>query len=214
MDDLQFSPAAERNKAPILAVLKEVLPPEGTILEIASGSGQHAAYFAAQLAPRHWLPSEPDPLLRRSILAWRGEQPCPTLHAPLALDVAEPTWPLEDDRLVKTIGAVALPPIQAIVNINMIHISPWAACLALMAGANRLLPPGGVLYLYGPYKRGGEHTAPSNAAFDDSLRSRHPDWGLRNLEEVMQAARAEHLTLQQVREMPANNLSVIFTKVG
>lgn len=209
MNDLQFSPSAERNKGPILKVLKDQLPLQGSILEIASGSGQHAAYFAPRLE-RHWLPSDPQPELRRSILAWRSDEPSPLLHPPLDLNVLDPIWPVEDERLIQSIGVVELPPITAIVNINMIHISPWEACLGLMAGAGRILKPGGLLYLYGPYKQGGLHNAPSNALFDESLRSRDPAWGVRDLEAVTAAAEEQGLGLIQVIAMPANNLSVIF----
>ncbi len=212
MDGLQFSPSAERNKEPILGVLKSVLPPQGTVLEIASGSGQHSAYFAPQLAPRHWLPSDPQPELRRSILAWRSDEPCAELHPPLDLNVLEPSWPTEDDRLRRTIGSVELPSINAIVNINMIHISPWEACLGLMVGAGRILPPGGLLFLYGPYKRDGQHTASSNAAFDESLRSRDASWGVRDLDDVTRVAEQQGLERFKVIPMPANNLSVVFTK--
>jgi len=212
MDGLQFSPAAERNKDPILQVLKAVLPASGTVLEIASGSGQHAAYFTPKLFPRHWIPSDPQPELRRSIMAWRSDEPCHELHPPLDLDVVAQTWPVEDDRLTQTIGAVQIPPVSAIANINMIHISPWEACLGLMAGAQRILPPGGVLFLYGPYKQGKQHTAPSNAAFDENLRSRNPAWGIRDQEAVTEAARNVGLTLTEVVPMPANNFSLVFSR--
>lgn len=212
MDGLQFSPSAERNKEPILQVLQTTLPPTGTVLEIASGSGQHAAYFSAQLRPRHWLPSEVDPNLRRSILAWRSDEPCQELHPPLDLNVLEPSWPVEDDRITRTIGAVELPPINAIININMIHISPWEACLGLMVGAGRILPTDGLLFLYGPFKQNGEHTAPSNAAFDQNLRSRNPKWGVRDLEDVTRVAEQQGLKRAEVIPMPANNLSVVFKR--
>lgn len=212
MEGLQFSPSAERNKGPILKVLQEVLPPDCSVLEIASGSGQHAAYFAPQLAPRHWLPSDPQPELRRSIMAWRSDQPCHELHPPLGLDVVEPTWPVEDERLVNTIGAVDIPEIRAIVNINMIHIAPWEACLRLVVGAGRILKPNGVLFLYGPFKRDGKHTAPSNTAFDQSLKARDSSWGIRDLEAVIRVAEQQGFQCSRIIPMPANNLSVVFTK--
>jgi hypothetical protein len=207
-DQRQYAPATERNRQPILEVLQRVLPPTGTILEVASGTGQHAAYFAPRLTPRHWQPSDPNPQACESITAWRLHSPCAHLHPPLILDATTPQWPVEtaDDPLFKD------HPISAIVNINMIHISPWSACLGLMAGANRILPPHGVLYLYGPYKRGGEHTASSNAAFDQSLQLSNPQWGVRDLEAVVAVAKTEGLQLQEVVQMPANNLSVIFER--
>jgi hypothetical protein len=201
----KFAPATQRNREPILQVLLEVLPEKGTILEVASGTGEHAVFFAPVLAPRQWLPSDPNPELRASIVAWREECTSDNLYPPLDLDATSPIWPVEKDCLPE-------PPITAIVNINMIHISPWSACLGLMAGAGRILPPGGILYLYGPFKQNGEHTAPSNAAFDESLQFQNPDWGVRNLEDVVEAAKAENLILQKIDQMPANNLSLVFKR--
>ncbi|MFP4299839.1 MAG: DUF938 domain-containing protein [Spirulinaceae cyanobacterium] len=204
----QFAPATERNRDPILAVLKRVLPPTGTVLEVASGTGQHAAYFAPRLQPLQWLPSDPNPMLRESIAAWREEAQAENLLAPIALDASTELWPVETE------GKLDSLEITAVVNINMIHISPWLAGLGLLAGANRILPPGGVLYLYGPYQRHNQHTAPSNAQFDASLQAQNPEWGVRHLEAVVSAAQAEGLELQEVVEMPANNFSVIFKKVA
>ena len=203
-DNRQYAAATDRNREPILAVLKEVLPSEGTVLEIASGTGQHAAYFAPQLGPRYWLPSDPQSPLRHSIQAWRVRADAPTLLPPIEIDAASSQWAIDLNQDV--------PAITAVVNINMIHISPWQAGLGLLAGAGRLLPPGGVLYLYGPYQRDGQHTAPSNAEFDRWLRSQNPDWGVRNLETVAAAALSHHLQLDQVIEMPANNLSLVFKR--
>jgi hypothetical protein len=200
----QYAPAAERNRDPILAILKQVLPPAGCVLEIASGSGQHAVHCAPQLKPRRWLPSDPNPLARDSIQAWIDHCPADNLLPPLALDAADPTWP---DQVMPI-----APDVSAIVNINMIHISPWESCLGLMAGAGRILPPGGVLYLYGPFRRQGQPTAASNEAFDQRLRSQNPAWGLRYLEAVTAAAADQQLRLQAVFEMPANNLSVVFER--
>lgn len=197
--DRQFAPATQRNREPILEVLLEVLPPAGTILEISSGTGEHAVFFAPRLAPRRWQPSDPSAIARDSIAAWREFEPAENLAAPIEIDARDSVWNVEDS-------------IQAIVNINMIHIAPWAACLGLIAGANRLLPPGGILYLYGPYKQGGIHTAPSNELFDDSLQLQNPEWGVRNLEDVVDAAQAQNLELLKVLPMPANNLSVVFQK--
>ncbi len=202
-DQRKFAPATQRNREPILEMLLEVLPQHGTILEIASGTGEHATFFAYHLAPRQWLPSDPNPELRASISAWAEYFPCDAIQPPLDLDASSPIWPVEKEPLPE-------PPISAIVNINMIHISPWSACLGLMAGAGRILPPGGILYLYGPYKQNGVHTAPSNAAFDESLQAQNPDWGVRNLEDVVSVAKEQNLTLHQTHPMPANNFSLVF----
>jgi Protein of unknown function (DUF938) len=201
----QFAPATQRNREPILEVLQQVLPTTGTILEIASGTGEHAVFFAPHLAPRKWLPSDPNPLLRDSIKAWIAECKSNNIYPPLDLDAQLLVCPVEKQTF--TDSAIA-----AIVNINMIHISPWSACLGLMAGAGQILPTDGILYLYGPYKQNGQHTAPSNAAFDESLQLQNPEWGVRNLEDVVQAAKAENLTLQKIYQMPANNLSVVFQR--
>lgn len=208
--DRQFAPATQRNREPILAVLTQVLPPKGTVLEISSGTGEHAIFFAPRLQPRQWLPSDPNPIARASIAAWRKECPAENLYPPLAIDVREPIWNIEPESPEALQGHELSEPITAIVNINMIHIAPWDACLGLMAGAKRILPPGGILYLYGPYKQGGQHTAPSNAAFDASLRSQDPEWGVRDLEAVIAAAQDQQLSLVQTYAMPANNLSVVF----
>ena len=157
----QREPAAERNRKAILEVLKEVLPPSGTVLEVSSGTGQHAAFFAPDLTPLRWQPSEFERALIGSIEAWGERVPLANLLPPLLLDASASVWPVEE--------APPDPAITAIVNINMIHIAPWEACLGLLAGAGRMLPPGGILYLYGPYRRGGVHTVSSNEDFDRSL---------------------------------------------
>lgn len=206
-DARQHAPATARNREPILGVLQRVLPPTGTVLEVASGSGEHAIFFAPRLKPRIWQPSDRDPVLRASIEAWQSEWPASNLLPPLDLDARALLWSVESeegDRLLTP------EPITAIVCINMIHISPWDACVGLMTGAGRILPTGGILYLYGPYKQNGEHTAPSNEFFDESLRSQNPEWGVRNLEDVIALANTHQLTLLETVEMPANNLSVIF----
>ncbi|WP_414752271.1 class I SAM-dependent methyltransferase [Anabaena sp. CCY 9910] len=205
-DPRKYAPATQRNREPILEVLLQVLPASGTILEIASGTGEHAIFFAPRLQPRKWLPSDPNPELRASITAWMAQFPSDNLYPPVELDASQPIWSVERDAILQD------DPIAAIVNINMIHISPWSACLGLLAGAGRILPPGGILYLYGPYKQGGEHTAPSNAAFDESLRSQNPEWGVRNLEDVIAAAKQQNLQLHKTYQMPANNLSVVFRR--
>jgi hypothetical protein len=198
----QYAPATERNRDYILEVLLRVLPPQGNILEVASGTGEHALFFAPRLYPRQWLPSDPNPLLRSSINAWAEECLTNNLHRALNLDARENPWLVETTELA----------IAAIVNINMIHIAPWDACVGLMAGARRILPSQGILYLYGPYKEQGRHTAPSNEAFDQSLRSQNSQWGVRNLEDVTSLAAEHDLAFLEKVTMPANNLSVIFQK--
>ena len=196
-----YAPATERNREAIFKVLLEVLPPTGTVLEVSSGTGEHAVFFAPRLTPRYWLPSELNPLALASINAWRSYTKCENLYPPIVLDASSPTWELGNVELI-----------SAIANINMIHIAPWEACLGLMAGAGRILPPGGILYLYGPFTRGGKHTAPSNAAFDESLKEQNPDWGVRDLDKVIKVANSQQLTLVKTIAMPANNLSVIFQR--
>ncbi|MGF1588965.1 MAG: DUF938 domain-containing protein [Pleurocapsa sp.] len=202
MDARQYAPATQRNREPILAILSEVLLPASNILEVASGTGEHAVYFASKLASCRWIPSDANPASQESIVAWKNAHQVQNLDLPLSIDVTQNNWQQQ----------VAERNINVIVNINMIHISPWLACLGLMEGAGQILPPGGILYLYGPYKRHGEHTAPSNASFDRSLRDRNSLWGVRDLEAVIEAAAAQNLRLQQVTDMPANNLSVIFSR--
>ncbi|MEH1961488.1 MAG: DUF938 domain-containing protein [Nostoc sp.] len=207
-DARQYAPATQRNSEPIIEVLLQVLPKSGTILEIASGTGEHAVFFAPKLSPRSWLPTDANPQLRASITAWAEHFGYSNLYPPLELDVREPVWVVENH----VFDWLNREPIVAIVNINMIHISPWSACLGLMAGAGRILPAGGILYLYGPFKQGGEHTAASNAAFDESLRAQNPEWGVRNLDDVVAVASAQNLTFKQTYQMPANNLSVVFER--
>ncbi|GIX17467.1 MAG: SAM-dependent methyltransferase [Rhodothalassiaceae bacterium] len=203
----RHAPATLRNREPILAILRAVLPAAGTVLEVASGTGEHAVFFAPRLAPRRWLPSDPDPANRASIAAWAEAVPEARPHLvlpPRALDVTAARWPVEDEALG--------PPITAIVAINLIHIAPIAALYGLMAGAGRILPEGGVLYLYGAMKIGGRHTAASNEAFDRWLKEQDPRWGVRDLAEVEAAARPHGLRLVETIPMPANNFSVILTK--
>ncbi len=193
-----FAPATQRNREPILDLLARALPSGGLVLEIASGSGEHAAWFAPRLPALTWQPSDPDPSCRRSIAARVADFACPRLLPPLDLEVTAPVWPVERA--------------ESVVCINMVHIAPWAATVALIAGAARILPPGGILYLYGPYKRGGRHTAASNADFDAALRGRNADWGLRDLEAVTKLALTAGLEPLEVIEMPANNLSLVFRR--
>jgi SAM-dependent methyltransferase len=197
-DARRFSPSTARNRDPILAVLRGVLPREGEVLEIAAGTGEHAVHFAKHLPHLRWQPSDPDPDARASITAWRASAALANLLPAVALDVTAEPWPVARA--------------DAIVCINMIHIAPWGATEALMAGAARTLPPAGVLFLYGPYRREGRHTAPSNEAFDADLRRRNPAWGVRDLGEVSAVAARNGLDFQQIVEMPANNLSVVFAR--
>ncbi len=198
------APAAERNREPILAVLREVLPERGTVLEIAAGTGQHAVHFAAALPDLSWQPTDADPPSLASIAAWVAHAALPNLRAPLALDVRAARWPVDTPD--------ALAELDAVVCINMIHIAPWEAACALIAGAAARLRDGGVLVLYGPYRRDGAHTAPSNAAFDAQLRGRDPSWGVRDLEAVQALARDAGLTAERVVPMPANNFCVVLRR--
>ncbi|MDX1464650.1 MAG: DUF938 domain-containing protein [Halomonas sp.] len=193
------SPATARNRQPILEVLQAVLPERARVLEVASGSGEHAIHFAGAMPGWCWQPSDPNPQARRSIAAWRAHSGLANLLPPLALDVTA-LCPAED--------------VDAMVAINLLHIAPWAVGEALLDCAGRRLPSGGVLFLYGPFQRDGRHTAPSNAAFDADLRQRDPRFGIRDLETVVAAAAVRDLVLERVVEMPANNLSVVFRQVA
>ena len=180
-------------------MLRPRLPAHGLVLEIASGTGEHAVYFATALPALRWQPTDADAEARASIEAWRAASGLPNLLAPLPLDAAAPdTWPVARA--------------DAIICVNMVHISPWAATLGLMRGAGRLLPPGGRLFLYGPYLEGDVETAPSNIAFDESLKARNPEWGLRTREDVAAVAARHGLTLEARVAMPANNLVLVFVK--
>ena len=194
------SPAVARNTAAILEVLRAHLPARGRVLEVAAGSGEHAVAFAAALPGLEWTPSDPSAEARASIAAWATAADLPNLRPAVALDVLDPaTWPDE--------------PTQALVCINMIHISPWEATEGLMRLAGRILGTGGLLALYGPYREAGVELAPSNAAFDASLRARDPAWGLRDRDAVAAAAQAEGLALTLRREMPSNNIMLLFRAV-
>ncbi len=198
MDQRRSAPATLRNREPILAVLREVLPARGMVLEVASGTGEHAVFFARHLPGIVWQPSDPSPELRNSIAAWALAEGLTNLPPPLDLDAASAIWPVVQA--------------EAVVCINMIHISPWAATEGLMRGAGKLLPPGAPLVLYGPYRRSGMQLEPSNAAFDLDLKRRDPQWGLRLLEDVATCAGGHGLVLDRIVDMPANNLSVVFRK--
>src|SRR5918997_3350736 len=191
------APAAERNKEPILNVLRGVLPKTGLVLEVASGTGQHIVHFARALPQLEWQPSEPDAEMRASIMAWIVQSGADNVLKPISLDVCSEAWPAHGD---------------AVLCINMIHIAPWSATFGLMRRASRLLPKGGVLFLYGPYRRHGRHTAPSNESFDHQLRRSNPEWGVRDLESVSEVAAEHSFAPHDVIAMPANNLSVIFRR--
>ncbi len=196
-DRRRHAPATLRNRDAIAAILRDELPASGVVLEVASGSGEHAVHFAQNFPDLDWQPTDPDPAALASIAAWRGDADLPNLLSPLQLDAAG-DWPATR--------------VDAILCINMVHISPWEATLGLLRGAGALLPTGGLLYLYGPYLRDGVETAPSNLAFDASLRSRDPRWGIRAVEDVVAAAAAQGLRFDRLIEMPANNLSLLFRK--
>jgi SAM-dependent methyltransferase len=193
----RHAPAAARNRQPILDVLQRHLPANGLVLEVASGSGEHVAHFAAALPNLEFQPSDPDPSARASVDDWMTTLDLKNVRPALALDAASPHWPVARA--------------DAVVCINMIHIAPWQAAAGLIAGAARLLPPQGVLCLYGPYHRQDRPTSPSNEDFDRDLRRRNPAWGVRHLEEVVALAEA-HFAAPEIVDMPANNLSLVFRR--
>lgn len=195
-DDKRHAPATLRNRDAIVEILRGVLPRRGTVLEVASGSGEHIIHFARAFPVLDWQPSDPDPAALRSIAAWTDEADLINVAPPLLLDAGSGDWPMSQAA--------------AILCINMVHISPWEATLGLLRGAAKLLPSDGLLYLYGPYVQQGVETAPSNLAFDQSLRSRNPAWGLRDLADVEAVADEQGFRLETVVPMPANNLSLIF----
>ena len=196
-----FSPCAGRNRDVIRDAYLKTMPLAGTVLEIGAGTGEHAVHIAAAAPGLRWQPSDPDAGSRASIAAWTEHLGPPNVAAPLAMDVTAPDW----ERGIQ--GS------DAAVSINMILIAPFAAAEGLVAGAGRLLKQGGRLFLYGPFARNGAHTAPSNAEFDRSLKSRDPQWGVRDLDlEIMLLASAAGMTLETAIDMPANNLSVIFSR--
>ena len=192
------TPAAARNRQPILDVLRPHLPAAGLVLEVASGSGEHVVHFAGELPGLDFQPSDPDESARASIDDWARTLGLANVKPALALDAAADAWPVERAA--------------AVICINMIHIAPWQAAVGLMAGASRALPREGLLYLYGPYHRGGRPTAPGNATFDRSLRAQNEAWGVRDLEAVTTLAAAHGFAAPEIVEMPANNLSLVFRK--
>ncbi len=193
-----FYPATERNRNPILEVLKDILPPQGQVLEIASGSGEHVIHFATSFPDITWQPSDLETECRDSIQAWIDHSGLKNIHTPLQLDTTAQDWP--DISL------------DAILCINMVHISPWEATLGLMEKAGKLLKPDGILYLYGPYQKNGTHTAPSNESFELWLKERDQRFGVRHMEEVEKTAKANGLRLETTLEMPANNFSLVFRR--
>ena len=198
-DDRQYAPATLRNRDFIVDVLRDVLPMTGVILEIASGSGEHIIHFAKHFPALVFQPSDPDPDASLSIAAWVKAAGVSNVRAPVALDASQSVWPISSA--------------DGIICINMVHISPWEATLGLIKGAAAILPSASPFYLYGPYKRAGFATAPSNQAFDMSLRDRNPNWGLRDLEAVAAMAQSVRFSAPVITEMPANNLSVVFRRM-
>lgn len=194
-----FAPAAERNRQPILEVLKRALPMTGLVLEVASGTGQHAEFFAEQIPDLRWQPSDASPEALSSIEAWVRQSGRENLLPPIELDVRSGPWPID--------------AADAVLCINMIHISPWESSEALFREAGCLLGVGSPLITYGPYRVHGAHTAPSNAAFDESLRSRNPRWGVRDIDELTELAAQTGFTLRERVAMPANNMTLIWSRV-
>jgi cyclopropane fatty-acyl-phospholipid synthase-like methyltransferase len=201
MDARRFSPSTALNREPILNVLRGALPESACVLEIASGSGEHAVFMAREMPAISWQPSDPESEARESIAAWIAHENLSNVATPLAIDVRANDW--------SVVG-----PFDAIVAINMIHYATWEATAALFEGAVRLLRDDGIVYLYGPYKRDGRHTAPSNVAFEEWLKARDPCFGVRDLGEVEHEAVRRGFALREIVEMPANNLSVIFGRTS
>ena len=199
MDRRRFSESTARNRGPILTVLERVLAKDAEVLEIASGAGEHAVSAARAMPRVVWQPSDPDPDSRASIAAWIAHEGLTNVLPPLAIDVRTDDWGISK-------------AFDALVAINMIHIAPWEATPGLFRGAGRLLRPGGVLFLYGPFKRDGVHTTPSNEAFDQWLKQRDPAFGVRDLDDVTRVGEKNGLTFRETVAMPANNLSVVFVK--
>jgi hypothetical protein len=197
-DSRRYAPATARNRGPILDVLRSILPSSGTVLEVASGTGEHVVHFARALPMLEWQPSDPSGEARRSINAWIAAEELENVRSPLNVDASSDSWPIYHAA--------------AIVCINMIHISPWTSTEGLMRGARRILEAGAPFYLYGPFRRASRPIEPSNVAFDEDLRSRNPRWGLRELDDVAACAGSHGFVLDRVVEMPANNLSVIFRR--
>jgi hypothetical protein len=193
------APAAQRNREPIAEVLSEWLPVSGLVLEVASGTGEHAVWFAERFPGLQWQPSDAHPDALASIAAWQQGAGLPNVRPPIVIDASNPAdWPIERA--------------DAVLNINMAHISPWPASLGLIAGASRMLPSGAPLILYGPWLKDDIETVPSNLAFDADLKAREPEWGLRRVEDFAEAAEVEGFQLVETRGMPANNLMLLFAR--
>jgi SAM-dependent methyltransferase len=198
-DGRLFSPSAERNRQPIAEELSRVLPQSGLVLEVGSGTGQHAVHFARVMPHLIWQPSEQDADCLRSVAAWVATEARPNVRSPVYLDINAERWPID--------------AADAVVSINLIHIAPWSATQALLRGASSILPAAGPLCFYGPYRVAGKHTSASNRAFDAQLQAVNPEWGVRDLDEVSSEARTVDLEFVRTFEMPANNLIVVFRKV-
>lgn len=205
-DDRAHSPAAERNSGPILAVLQALLPERGAALEIASGTGQHAACFGAALPGWTWQPTDATPQGFASIAAWSADAGARNVRPPLLLNVLSDRWP--------DTGPTFAAPFDLIYCANMLHIAPWACCAGLMRGAARHLAPTGQIVTYGPYLEGDVPTAPGNRAFDASLRAQNPDWGLRALSDVAREAQHAGLQLAARHALPANNLLLVWQRIA
>lgn len=193
------APAAARNRQPILDVLQARLPREGLVLEVASGTGEHIVHYATARPELTFQPSDPDVDARASVDDWVRTLGLANVRPALEIDVTARTWPVERA--------------DAVLCCNMIHIAPWEAAVGLVAGAARVLSPGGLFFLYGPYRQGGRHTAPSNEAFDADLKRRKPAWGVRDIEAVIDLAGAQGFSTPEIVEMPANNLSLLFNRL-
>jgi hypothetical protein len=202
LDLRQYAPATQRNRQPILDILKQILPSTGNILEIASGTGEHAVFFAPYFYPRKWIPSDVNNESIESIKSWQKYCVTNNMQSPLWLDVTAENWVFPED----------LKPITSVININIIHISPWQSCIGLMRGSQKILSSGSILYLYGPFKINNQHTAPSNEQFDQYLKIQNPQWGVRNLDDVILLANQYKLKFKEIIPMPANNFSVIFER--
>ena len=194
----RYAPAAERNRGPILEVLRRYVSDHARVLEVASGTGQHAAFFAAGLPETRWMPSEADPTALASIAGWAESEGTSNVDEPVLLDAAAERWPVDTFDVVYCA--------------NLVHIAPWSCCLGLLRGAGRHLAPGGILVLYGPFKVNGRHTSASNVAFDRSLRTQDPRWGVRDLNDVEAHAHEQGLRLIEREDLPANNLIVVFQR--
>jgi SAM-dependent methyltransferase len=218
------APAAARNRQPIADVLREWLPASGLVLELASGTGEHVVHFAQQFPALEWQPSDLHQDALQSIAAWRSRAALPNVRPPLTIDAAAPDWPIDRADAVLSINMdsdscdhpkrAEKGSFDVVLNLNMVHISPWNAALGLLDGAARVLNRGGALILYGPWLQAGVEPAPTNLAFDQQLRQRDPEWGLRCVEDFEAAASQRGFTLEQTRAMPANNLMLLFELSG